>query len=999
MKKVFSIPFGADFLDALHRLIMADGRELSSLAIVFAGKRPSLYLKKRFSEGAEKPIYSPQFFSIEEFIDFIARKQYPDFTDIEYADAIWLLYQCIQSLPSFAGHPFREKGFGDFFWWGRYLLEFINQLDTENIDNDKLRSLEKNAELGYDVPESTNELLTHVILLRDAFHRTLHVKRFFTKGYKNLCALRRISKSIPDDFEKIYFAGLFAYTNTEKIIIQRIWSAGKGEIVLEGDPSQWPILTNLLSFLKAEAQTLICNAPPQNIMIHSGIDTHSEILTTYGILKETPPGRVAVVLPSPEALFPLLSFTIDRIDRPYNISLGYPLSRTSLFDLINHVLNAQTQKRKHYTKLHSKAHRGGDEEPTLPAGGQAQARAKRVEGAAPSGFAGGGGDVSPSNRGERRGDNEGESMKAAWYEQYPTAEYLSIMLHPFVKNLDMEGDIRPILSTLEKLFSEDVLENTVANKPFITLAEIEEVILKERVDANFNKIHRAFFQNFETANTLYEYAGLLGDLLEFILHHTAVRSYVLSGEIFREFYDALENLKKTQFGTSILHENDAENRRVICDFIREYLKSMKLPFETKPIEDLEIIGVLESRNISFDTIIMLDVNEGIMPQAKKINPLIPLGIYDLLGIPSPEYNEEIFRYYFYRLIRSARNIHLLYIDSEEKPRSRYIEQLIWEQERATQTIGVIKVDKKTYKINVRLQSALPVIEKTEKVRNIVQKKTFSPSAIDDYVTCPVLFYYKQILRFEELNGASEEIDAVDRGKIIHSILHDTFDGYIDREITPPLYKEILLKMRGVMTKYFETRETSGDYYLFKKLAAFKLESFLRKNIEDAGNPFVLKHLEARIENIIDVDGRRIKMKGRIDRVDYFPHNNEYMIFDYKTGGTKQYPRSALKRVDFRSMEEIHRYVNSFQLPIYIYLFTNHFDIPLADTNAKLMLLRNNDEEKLFNDGGPEEKEAAFAQYMEGITTVIKELLDPSKPFAPFDTGNCSICAFNDLCHV
>ena len=149
---------------------------------------------------------------------------------------------------------------------------------------------------------------------------------------------------------------------------------------------------------------------------------------------------------------------------------------------------------------------------------------------------------------------------------------------------------------------------------------------------------------------------------------------------------------------------------------------MKLPFETKPIEDLEIIGVLESRNISFDTVIMLDVNEGIMPQAKKINPLIPLGIYDILGIPSPEYNEEIFRYYFYRLVRSARDVHLLYIDSEEKPRSRYIEQLIWEQERATQTINAIKVDKKTYKINVHLQSTLPVIEKTEKVQNILREK-------------------------------------------------------------------------------------------------------------------------------------------------------------------------------------------------------------------------------------------------------------------------------------
>jgi len=99
------------------------------------------------------------------------------------------------------------------------------------------------------------------------------------------------------------------------------------------------------------------------------------------------------------------------------------------------------------------------------------------------------------------------------------------------------------------------------------------------------------------------------------------------------------------------------------------------------------------------------------------------------------------------------------------------------------------------------------------------------------------------------------------------------------------------------------------------------------------------------------------------------------------------------------MEEIHRYINSFQLPIYTHLFMDRFSIPLAGTNAKLILLRNNDEEVLFNNRTPDEKEAAFAQYMDGVTTVLKELFDPSKPFTPFDTGSCPDCAFNNLCHV
>jgi hypothetical protein len=189
------------------------------------------------------------------------------------------------------------------------------------------------------------------------------------------------------------------------------------------------------------------------------------------------------------------------------------------------------------------------------------------------------------------------------------------MLHPFIKNLEMETAIRPTLTKLEKLFTEDILTNTVANKPFIALGEIEEALFQGLVDDNFMKIHDTFFRNFEQTDTLSEYAQLLGDLFEFILRYTPLRSYILSGEIFRESYEGLERLKNTLFSTATFHDNDGENRRTICDFIKERLKSIRIPFETKPVEDLEIIGVLESRNIAFETVIMLDVNEGVIPQA------------------------------------------------------------------------------------------------------------------------------------------------------------------------------------------------------------------------------------------------------------------------------------------------------------------------------------------------------------------------------------------------
>ncbi len=168
------------------------------------------------------------------------------------------------------------------------------------FDNTRLRSLEKNAELGYDVPENTNELLAHVTDLRDTFHALLHKHHSFTKGYKNLCATRYITQSIPDDFEKVYFAGLFALNNTEKVIIQRILAAGKCDIILDGNPAQWPILSGFISFLGADTQSLVGEPIKQSkyreITIHAGFATHSQCLRSYEILNDLSSQTAVVVL-------------------------------------------------------------------------------------------------------------------------------------------------------------------------------------------------------------------------------------------------------------------------------------------------------------------------------------------------------------------------------------------------------------------------------------------------------------------------------------------------------------------------------------------------------------------------------------------------------------------------------------------------------------------------------------------------------------------------------
>ncbi|MDR2017969.1 MAG: PD-(D/E)XK nuclease family protein [Syntrophobacterales bacterium] len=944
MRPIYSIPIGADFIDALADTILENGGQLDETAVVFPGKRPALYLRRRLAEKLGRPFYAPGFFSIESFIDYLVKPSHHDFVDLEYNDAIWILYQAVGSMDQFRSHPFKKKGFDGFYYWGRYLFSFINQIDAENVSDVRLHSFEKNAELGYDVPVSINDLLSNISLLRNRFHAILNDERLFTRGYKYLCACNVLDRFNLEEFRRIYFAGLFGLTGTEKKITKYFWERGIGDIIIEGDVEDWTILSRLVSYYGAEVVKIPSQVRhPEQIKFYSGFDTHAEVLKASGILAGVVPGKTAVVLPLSEALFPLLTFAVDGVDTRYNISLGYPLQRTPVFDLISAIIDSQTMRRDRYS--------------------------------------------------------------------YPVEAYLRVMLHPFVKNLTLHGNLRFLLLNLKGLLTGEVRGSVIAGRAFITPDEMERAVhlmagnkeqnegLEKGAANALRRIHDLLFRSFEDAETIWDYADRLEKILDFILRNTPVRSYVLSGEIFIHTFELLAKARETRFSREVFRKNERENRRTLCDFLLQFLKLATLPFETRPVEALEILGVLESRNIRFDTVIIFDVNEGVLPESKKIDPLIPVGIYDKLGMPSPEHNEEIYRYYFYRLVESAKDVHLIYIDAEDKPRSRYVEQLIWGIEKEDKSLDTVQVDSTSLRIKLAPRGPLPEIEKSDEVYSILLQKTYSSSHINDYIRCPVSFYFGSILGFEEKKEVSGDIDVLDRGKIIHRILFNTFLPYKDTEIGPFMYDQLLYTMTDALEKEFRHRVITGKFYLFKKLAAFKLESFLKRNVKEAPKPFIVKYLEQTLDADLTTSDHSIRLRGRIDRIDYSPDNDEYTVIDYKTGGSKEYPRRALSEINFSSMEDIHRHFLTFQLPLYVYLFQQTHVCDEDNISAKLIFLKTNKEEVLFRAAARDEREAIQERCMEGVRRVIADILDPSKPFKPFDNLSCSTCRFNLLCHV
>jgi len=170
-------------------------------------------------------------------------------------------------------------------------------------------------------------------------------------------------------------------------------------------------------------------------------------------------------------------------------------------------------------------------------------------------------------------------------------------------------------------------------------------------------------------------------------------------------------------------------------------------------------------------------------------------------------------------------------------------------------------------------------------------------------------------------------------------------------------------------------------------------------VKEAKHIFVIRLLEETIRDEIEIDGYSINLKGRIDRIDYTPEDNCYMIIDYKTGGVKQYSDVSVKPFDTSSIYEIHKNIDSLQLPVYVYLFQNRFKIPLININAQLVLLQKNDRDILFKTHANEEVEKTFDFYLKCINTVLFDIFDRSKCLKSFDDDYCPKCNFNMVCRI
>lgn len=950
MKKIYAIPFEHHFIATYAEAFLGNtAGDLSRTAVVFPGRRAFLYLNRILAGMKKGSFLPPAELLLTDFIAHIAHVHYPGLMPLSRFDALWMLFGIVKDLGlPLSGAGSKKAEFGDMFPWLAKVLEFIELADSEDVGEERLRNLKANAEIGYDVPASVNLILARLIPIRQKFHEEMMKNGRCTRGLLYRLASGRIAGTNLPGFDKIHFCGLFGLTGVEKRIVKELFDSGKAEIIWHGRPEEWPcVLQPLLKYFQAETSYIEGKERPEgtDLKVFSAADIHSEVLGVRRLLHEEKTGETVVVLPLADTLFPFLSFGLEGLNatgknRDFNITMGYPLDRTALYSLVHLIIKAQR-----------------------------------------------------SIRGKK---NNGVF-------RYDAVQYSDILSNPFIKNLGDEV-IRTFCLEACRALKGEIKASRLRNASFILLEEVvaDSALMQAVLEAHPTRaeqqvrqavaeLHDRLFVRFEAIGTLDDLCGEVESLLEYILDRSKTGSYVLSGEVFNCFFNAISEMKGTEMGRQPLA------REWLLDLFLYGLTQASVSFDTRPLEDLEIMGMLETRNLNFRTVVMLDVQEGIMPGEKEIDPLVPAGLYDVLGLPGHEQKQEMYRYYFMRLIRGARSARLFYVQDDKSRRSRFIEEMIWEREKREKRLGALAVRKVHFP--VRLVSRFAdeiVIAKSPVLLRKLEEMSYSPSALDDYLGCRLRFYFSRVLKLREQAEKSEGVDPRERGNLIHGILHDTFRPFLGKELTESRFPEVEAELKKAVERCFSRQPRTGEYYLFRKIAETHLSAFLKKDL--GRGPFKIVYLEKEWEAPFSANGRDILLCGRIDRVD--GRDGSFIIGDYKTGKVPGEPKIILPS-GLKDAESIREHLFSFQLPVYLFLARSAKpDWALERTNARFVPLLNGKGHALFPDeagDGSSRREIFEDFYLKALSLVLCEILDPGVPFRKYKNTDCRDCPFTRLC--
>jgi hypothetical protein len=479
------------------------------------------------------------------------------------------------------------------------------------------------------------------------------------------------------------------------------------------------------------------------------------------------------------------------------------------------------------------------------------------------------------------------------------------------------------------------------------------------------------------------------------------------------------------YRTTILRFNDIIRRSSVAlrgdtyrHLLRRAVDIIKIPFSGEPLAGLQIMGVLETRTLSFDRLVILSMNEGTFPPRRNDNTFIPHNLRRGFSLPTGEQRDRLWAYHFYRLLGYAQQVSLIYDtrtgDMHTGEPSRFIHQLRYRYEYPLRDRRVV------YPVSSSPDYTFTV-EKDESVLlrldNFLDggNASLSASAINIYLDCPLRFYFSVVEGTREETLVNESVESSIFGNILHETLQRIYEPFRNRDLDAALLRNLAGNRRlleqaiaGAFAKVFfrtpDTRPLTGQNYLVARMIYKYVLHVLTEDARLA--PFRYLASECRLEARFSLsDDRQVRLKGFIDRLDTV--GGGVRIVDYKSGGSNELtipsyealfdphlrkrPKEAMQVLLYAWMY-LHQPAVDRDTPLYadIYYMRKLFSSPFTTA----LRFRNGYNKTVpFGDFLPHE-----APFEEALRACLDELFSPSVPFTPTsDPDHCRYCPFSSVC--
>ena len=570
-------------------------------------------------------------------------------------------------------------------------------------------------------------------------------------------------------------------------------------------------------------------------------------------------------------------------------------------------------------------------------------------------------------------------------------DVIAFLKHPFVYTCYKDIADRVIA---------DLHEN---NKAFIGIKELQQI----------NEL-QPFFQPVKSAVDTVSY---LMTVLEFSIRNLLANSEKEINQLQLEcLYQAYTSVSRLY---DILCTSDLSfSSQLLFRLIRKIFKGMAVPFTGEPLAGLQILGILETRLLDFENVIILSMNEGIMPRSLPFSSFIPNNLRFGFGMPVPEHHDAVYAYYFYRLIQRATNVFLVYNESADGlltgERSRFVHQLVYEKSFGVKEMRLETSLSETVAKPIIIKKTGQVLAKLDTYFGGISGPWLSPSAVNEYISCPLRFYFHRIVSLNKTKEVAEDVDSLIFGNLLHVSMHELYKPFIGKEVNQEILTSLTKqdkKLEDIVIKAFQKelyksgsqqgRELTGMHLIIKEIIRKYIVQILKTDCKNS--PFHIISLEEEYRTTIPVrqkgKERRIQIGGVVDRIDQ--RNGVTRIIDYKTG---------IEKLSFNGMESLYTSMPSkrndaaFQVFLYAYLFQSKF----PDTRIVPCLVYLRDSYKpdfswLLKDQSDHSEVLEFTRYNEPFGEILKasleKLVDPSEPFVQTtDEEFCSLCEYRGICH-